>query len=477
MPQRAFPTERFAFDEQSHAYLSGEIHMKRIITGVVLAAIIAAGIASSQTGAQDKGSTPAAPLGGAKLFNAPATGAPGAAPITSPPSIPAPALKAGGAPESKEVTTSSGQSGIKVPHGLVTLIGDVKVPAAETGTMTDIKVKEGDVVDLDQVLAVIDNRDTMAKREMAEGELAVAAAQAESTAELEAAQKGYEVAKAEHEQLVSIRRKNPGAVSDVETRRAQFQVERAGAQIKVAQTDRQVAGLTTGVKRAQLNATDNELERREIKSPLKGEVVEIYKKQGEWVQPGEAVMRIVSLDKLYVEGFVNADQASAGALEGKKANVSVQVFDPKTEKMISHSVKGQINYASPLVEGSGRSRQFRVRAEVENTFADNRWVIQPGSMAEMTIELSAPSPIRATGSTPARSGSTPVSTGRSEDKAAPSDSSKSRTSPSFPRLNAPSEDGANDDASADDTKVESLKPITPKTEDAPKQKPRTSRPF
>lgn len=393
---------------------------------------------------------------------------PALTPANSRPTAQVPALKSGTAPASKEITTPGGRTAIKVPHGLVTLIGDVKVPAAETGTLMKIAVKEGDVVDLDTVLAVIDNRDTLAKRQMAEGELAVAEAQAESTAELEAAQKAWEVAKAELAQFESIRRTNQGAVSEQEVRRARFQVERAMAQIRVAETDRQVAGLTTGVKRAQLNATDNELERREIKSPLKGEVVEIYKKQGEWVQPGEAVMRIVSLDTLYVEGFVNADQANAGALEGKKANVTVHVFDPKSQQMIEHTVAGSINYASPLVEGSGRSRQFRVRAEIENTFADNRWIIQPGSMAEMTIETAALAPIRATGSTSPLNSPTPVSTRSTADT---SDSANRDTT----------KDTAEDKTGgAGEAKFESLKPVAPRGEEGeevePKAKPR-SRPF
>ena len=446
--------------------------MKRLIASLVLTALAAAGIACSQTGAQEKTSAPAADRGAKPA--SPAAGEsklPRVTPASSTPSIPAPALKSSNAQPSKEVTTPGGQLGIKVPHGLVTLIGDVKVPAAETGSLMEIKVKEGDVVDIDQVLAVIDNRDTVAKREMAQGELSVAEAQAESTAELEAAQKAWEVAKAELAQFDSIRRTNPGAVSEQEVRRARFQVERALAQIKVAETDRIVAGLTTGVKKAQLNATDNELERREIKTPLKGEVVEIYKKQGEWVQPGEPVMRIVALDKLYVEGFVNADQASAGALEGKRANVTVHVFDPKSQKMVDHTVKGEINYASPLVEGSGRSRQFRVRAEVENTFADNRWIIQPGSMAEMTIEMTTSSPIRATGSNERRSASTPVSTERSEERPTAEDTVRSRTTPSFPRLSPP--------GGGDEGKVESLKPVTPRGEEKPREEVEKSstRPF
>ena len=219
--------------------------VKRFLACLVLAATATAIVACSQTGAQDKSSSslPAAkPAAGSKFGKS-------FAPVPAPANTSgSPVLRPSSSSPSKEVQTAGGKLGVHVPHGLVTLIGDVKVPAAETGSLMEITVKEGDMVEIDQVLAVIDNRDTVAKRQMAQGELEVAAAQAESNAELEAAQKAADVAKAEWEQFEDIRRKNEGAVSLQELRRARFQWERALAQIKVAQTDRQVAQLTRGIQ-------------------------------------------------------------------------------------------------------------------------------------------------------------------------------------------------------------------------------------
>ena len=60
-------------------------------------------------------------------------------------------------------------------------------------------------------------------KKLAEGELAVAEAQAESTAELEVAQKAIEVSKAEYDANDEIRTRNPGAVSLTELRKFLFQ--------------------------------------------------------------------------------------------------------------------------------------------------------------------------------------------------------------------------------------------------------------
>jgi len=60
------------------------------------------------------------------------------------------------------------------------------------------------------------------------------------------------------------------------------------------------------------------------------------------------------------------------------------------------SVKGTIGFASPVIEGVGTSRQFRVWAEVDNEKTIDpvtkqvMWKLQPGSVATMTIDLSPP---------------------------------------------------------------------------------------
>jgi len=50
-------------------------------------------------------------------------------------------------------------------------------------------------------------------------------------------------------------------------------------------------------------------------------------------------------------------------------------------------VKGQITFASQVMQGSGNSRQFRVSTEVDNEQIDSFWIIQPGTEARMVIDL------------------------------------------------------------------------------------------
>jgi macrolide-specific efflux system membrane fusion protein len=284
----------------------------------------------------------------------------------------------------------AGSRKIKIDGGLVTLINDVLVPAQEAGRLMKVNVKGGEAVDVDFVIAEIDNRDTLAKEKIAEGEVAVAKAQAESDAELKLGEKGVEVSKAEYDTNLEIKAKSPGAVSDAELRKYKFQWDRAIAQVDVAKVDRVVAGLTLKVKEAQLEATQNELARRQITSPFKGEVDDVKRQVGEWVQPGEPIARIVQLDRLRVKGMVYADAVSPTDVMGKPVEITITTAGGKTEV-----VKGHIDFASSIIEVTG---EFRVWCDIDNQkFVDpvskkESWRIQPGSSASIEIDLNPPLP-------------------------------------------------------------------------------------
>jgi macrolide-specific efflux system membrane fusion protein len=282
-----------------------------------------------------------------------------------------------------------------VTDALVTLIDDVRVPAQEAGRLMKVHVKGGEVIDQDFIVAEIDNRDTLAKEKIAQAEQDVAEEQANSTAELDAAMKAAEVSKAEWDALEEIRDKNPGAVSLTELRKAKFQYERSLAQIKVAQVDLEVARLTTGVKAAQLQATGNELARRQIAAPFAGEVNEVFRQVGEWVQPGDPILHLVRFDKVRVKGFVYAQTAAPADVLGRPVEIKVTTAGGKEV-----TVKGKVDVASSIIEGVGDTRQFRIWAEVENKkelhpeTKKETWAIQPGTSALMVIDLTpAPKPV------------------------------------------------------------------------------------
>ena len=107
----------------------------------------------------------------------------------------------------------------------------------------------------------------------------------------------------------------------------------------------------------------------------------MFRHTGEWVSPGDPIMRVVFMNKLRVEGFVNADDYTPDQIEGKAVEVTVHLPNNRTERF-----QAVICYVSPTVEASG---EYRVWCEVENRQHNGHWILRPGTIAEMTIQLNS----------------------------------------------------------------------------------------
>jgi macrolide-specific efflux system membrane fusion protein len=98
----------------------------------------------------------------------------------------------------------------------------------------------------------------------------------------------------------------------------------------------------------------------------------VSRQPGEWVDPGSVVLRLIQLDRLRVEGFVSAEQATA-MQRGQRVRI---VFPDK----VGEPVSGEITFVSPEVEPV--NQQVRIWAEFDNP--ERR--IRPGLVASMEVE-------------------------------------------------------------------------------------------
>jgi multidrug efflux pump subunit AcrA (membrane-fusion protein) len=155
-------------------------------------------------------------------------------------------------------------------------------------------------------------------------------------------------------------------------------------QIEQAELERRMATLAAASKGVELEAAENAIERRLIKSPLDGVVVQIFPHQGEWMQPGDPLARVVRADKLRVEGYVDSSRFGPEEVRDRPVTVEVKLADDRKE-----TFAGRIVFTSPLVESGG---DYRVFAEVENRQApgSGQWLLRAGQTARMTIHSSQP---------------------------------------------------------------------------------------
>ena len=264
----------------------------------------------------------------------------------------------------------------------LTIINEINVPAQEAGVLDELKFKEGDMVEKDAVIGVIDKADAELALEVARNEYLAAKKQAKSELRVEAAAMAHDVAKEELRSSIEANKKTKGVISKSELRKQNMEVERAKKQAELALHEIKIAHHDAMAKHGNFLRAEAALKRREITSRINGVVVKKLKHEGEWVQPGETVIRIVQMDRLRVQGSINGKDHSRHEMLNRPVRITVELTGGGKE-----TVEGRIVYASSLIN----LNHFDVRAEIDNrkiTTSDgsSTWLLTPGLKA--TMELS-----------------------------------------------------------------------------------------
>lgn len=261
----------------------------------------------------------------------------------------------------------------------VFLIHTAEVPALETGPLITINVKEGDIVKQDDVLAQIDDRQAQLQKLSAEAERDAAQAKAEDDIDVRYAVKSLELAEAELNQDLEIKRRTSGAVTDAEIRRKQLVKTREQLGIDRAKLDRRIAQLTSQVKSTAVDAANETILRRQVLAPFDGVVAEIFRYRSEWVNAGESVFRIVQMDRLRVEGFLSGSEINPTDVAGRPVTVEVDLAQGRREQFA-----GEVVWVNPLMQAGNK---FRIRAEVANRMEREEPLLRPGMTARMIVHL------------------------------------------------------------------------------------------
>jgi len=272
---------------------------------------------------------------------------------------------------------------IAVDSAVVTLIEQVDVPAREAGVLSTVGVREGALVTAGALLAQMDDTQAQLAKKRAQIELDTARVEAANDVDVRFAQKSTEVARAELKRASESLEKYKKSVSATELDRLRLEAERAALQVEQAEQVLKVAALTEQLKQNDLDFATASLDRLTIKSPLDGMVVEVNQRPGEWVEPGEAMFRIVRIDRLRVEGFLDAPLAVA-SLVGRPVVLSVV-----GARCAAAEFPGKIVFVSPEVDPV--NGQVRLWAEVENRTG----ALRPGLHGTLLIDpppADAPTP-------------------------------------------------------------------------------------
>jgi multidrug efflux pump subunit AcrA (membrane-fusion protein) len=258
----------------------------------------------------------------------------------------------------------------------LTLIDEVELAAREAGQLTSVPVSEGKLVTDGDPVAQIDDTEARLVRNRAKAEAAIAKKEAGSDIKIRFAQKSHEVAQAELRRAKESIEKYKKSISDTELDRLQLAVDRTALEVEQARHDQQIASLTFELKRSEVDVAEHSIARRKISAPLNGVVVELKRRQGEWVQPGDVVARIVRIDRVRAEGFLPAKQVTP-SLVGAPVMLEIELAGTPTAKF-----PGKLAFISPEVNPV--NGQVRVWAEIEN----RDMLLRPGLQGKLVIGAS-----------------------------------------------------------------------------------------
>ena len=275
-----------------------------------------------------------------------------------------------------------------------------------SGRLERVDAHEGDQVSQGVELAVLDQAELLAEREVARAQ--VAAAQA-TLAEYLAGSRSEEIARAKAMLAVAIERRD-GSKRDVERlrplaaqsviSRQSFDHEQTNLEVdegEVARATEELRLLEAGTRperiaaqraalaqaTAALERIDAQIAQSTVKAPFAGTVTIRHREPGEAVAPGSAVLTLQNLEDRWVRIYVPGDEVGRLAL-GQCASIQSDGFADR-------HYTGTIRYIARVAEFTPRNVQStrdRVRLVYEvrvRITGDDRVDLKPGLPADVTF--------------------------------------------------------------------------------------------
>ena len=222
---------------------------------------------------------------------------------------------------------------------------EATIAAQVEGQVTEIVVREGEAVESDSVLLVIDPE----RRQL---EVANAQAQlAEARAELAVAKRNYQ-----------------------RTKRLSKDNVASEARLDEDRTRESLARSVTNGAEARLGLARRALEDATVRAPFSGLIARRHVSVGEYLSTGTALFDLVALDPIEVE-FTLAEVDSSKVALGHPVEISIAPYPDET-------FAATVSMISPTIDP--RTRTLRVKAELPNP--DGR--IRPGLFAHTDLGVS-----------------------------------------------------------------------------------------
>ncbi len=262
---------------------------------------------------------------------------------------------------------------IPVQSVVISLIDDVELAFDDAGIVQHVRINSGNVVQKGDILGVLDVTDAELEVRRVRAELEMAKLKADNDLSVQLSVKALGVAATEVTRAEKSNLKYKDTVSATEIDRLKLARDEAELKIQQAKHDQKYSLLQVRLKETELDIAQHNLERRQLRSPIDGVVVKVEHQPGERAHPDQSFCRIIRMDRLRAEGFINGD--SGNVVIGQKVLVSNPV-SPTDE---TQQIEGTITFVDPEIDTI--TGQYRIWAELANP----NGVLKPGQRPSMVV--------------------------------------------------------------------------------------------
>ena len=284
----------------------------------------------------------------------------------------------------KEKTTAAAERVVNIPLGLVSSFRDIEVPARVKGFISKVNFSEGDTVKEGDVIAQLDTVSVDGELEAANIRLANAQLQADDNTPVDYAEASYATAFQEYQTEKELQRK--GAATRQELERKRLAARQAELQVVRSKAQKEIDAGTVRIEEQSVKAVNELKSRHSLDAKYPGQIMSIEREEGEFVQEGQTVVRLVDLSQVKVEGRVNTRAFNAVDLKGKTVVVYLSLAGEQKAQFTGKVRSIGLDF-QPAADGSS---SFIVEAVVTNKQVNDEWLLHPGAAVSMDIQLAKP---------------------------------------------------------------------------------------